>query len=466
MRNSDSSLRSIMPLILLLILALTLIAIALALLQGVLDLPPPREAGSAPTQAEETATEPPTEAAEISPTSTPSIEPTEITPTSERIPTSTRAPTLPSTPPTITDTPPPSDTPLPSSTPYPSPTQESALTRTPFPLVTPAENPAGTIVYVVRLENGSYTLNTLNMDAAGEVSSSSALTLPLSPDEPGGTIYPSADGARLAWIYPVEIDYEAYIINVNTGDIEQKITNITSFFGWHPDNRHVLIESSPASGLWLVDLQSDRDTPLDVRGAGEIISAAISPDGRRVIYTIQKDANEPEEVWMVGDDGRDARFLDWLAGGMFFSWSPDGGRILTYYTDGWALLNAQGSEPRQIAAFTTFAQCHPIAPHWSPLGNRLIIVTDEGGEPFCQGWSEAVFRGTNISVVDTNTGFAVPLSSSGNIDPAWSPDGSMLAFVSNRSGSPEIWVANADGSNPRQLTDSNLYVRFPFWRKP
>jgi len=41
-----------------------------------------------------------------------------------------------------------------------------------------------------------------------------------------------------------------------------------------------------------------------------------------------------------------------------------------------------------------------------------------------------------------------------NTAPAVSPDGSKLAMVLSRSGSPNIWVANADGTNPRQLTST------------
>jgi Tol biopolymer transport system component len=38
-------------------------------------------------------------------------------------------------------------------------------------------------------------------------------------------------------------------------------------------------------------------------------------------------------------------------------------------------------------------------------------------------------------------------------DPSWSPDGTRIAFRSERSGEPEIWVMNADGTNQRRLTD-------------
>jgi TolB protein len=40
-----------------------------------------------------------------------------------------------------------------------------------------------------------------------------------------------------------------------------------------------------------------------------------------------------------------------------------------------------------------------------------------------------------------------------NISPAWSPDGSKLAFSSSRSGDPEIYLANADGAGLKRLTN-------------
>ena len=53
-------------------------------------------------------------------------------------------------------------------------------------------------------------------------------------------------------------------------------------------------------------------------------------------------------------------------------------------------------------------------------------------------------------------------------EPAWSPDGMRLAFRSTRSGWSDIWVMDANGSSPRNLTGSdvrvgNLVAQHPAW---
>ncbi len=50
-----------------------------------------------------------------------------------------------------------------------------------------------------------------------------------------------------------------------------------------------------------------------------------------------------------------------------------------------------------------------------------------------------------------------------DLDPTWSPDGSLLAFVSDRSGSPQIYVVGVDGSGLQRLTFAGRYNTGPDW---
>ncbi len=73
----------------------------------------------------------------------------------------------------------------------------------------------------------------------------------------------------------------------------------------------------------------------------------------------------------------------------------------------------------------------------------------------------------DIWAVDATGGNARPILSGIAFDhhPVFSPDGRQFAFVSDRSGVTNLWVANSDGSNPRQLSrDTELTIySMPVW---
>ena len=59
----------------------------------------------------------------------------------------------------------------------------------------------------------------------------------------------------------------------------------------------------------------------------------------------------------------------------------------------------------------------------------------------------------------------VKVISSGNRDlaPSFSPDGTRIAFQSDRSGADEIWICNQDGTDPKRLTSFGHFTGHPQW---
>ncbi len=84
-----------------------------------------------------------------------------------------------------------------------------------------------------------------------------------------------------------------------------------------------------------------------------------------------------------------------------------------------------------------------LSPRISPDNTRLAFAS-MGRE----GWSIRMFS------LELNRMVAFPAGTAGgsNLSPAWSADGSKIAFSSARTGDPEIWVADPSGGNLRRLT--------------
>jgi TolB protein len=87
-------------------------------------------------------------------------------------------------------------------------------------------------------------------------------------------------------------------------------------------------------------------------------------------------------------------------------------------------------------------------------GGKLAVTLSMGGE------------NADVYLIDPQTGVVLErLTDHWAIDtsPTWNPDCSMIAFVSGRSGGPQIYVMRADGSQERRLTFKGRYNTAPDW---
>lgn len=93
------------------------------------------------------------------------------------------------------------------------------------------------------------------------------------------------------------------------------------------------------------------------------------------------------------------------------------------------------------------------APAWSPDGTRLAFVQgDRRGN-------------TDIVVLNLATNRVRRITDSNciNTEPTWNPKGTQIAFTSDRDGSPQVYLMEEDGSNVRRLTQEGGYNATPAW---
>ncbi|MEP7028789.1 MAG: Tol-Pal system beta propeller repeat protein TolB [Candidatus Eisenbacteria bacterium] len=111
------------------------------------------------------------------------------------------------------------------------------------------------------------------------------------------------------------------------------------------------------------------------------------------------------------------------------------------------VVDIDGFGPRPLTAFKS-----PLtSPAWTPSGQEVVFSALRGA-----AW--------NLYAVPLNGGAARQASHGGtlNIAPAVAPDGA-IAYVSNKDGNSEIYVANADGGGPRRLTVNRGIDTSPAW---
>jgi TolB protein len=227
------------------------------------------------------------------------------------------------------------------------------------------------------------------------------------------------------------------------------------------------------------------------------IAPAWAPDGGSIVYTSYR-TGYPDLILQSTKDGRapvnpargNTETHNFLP-----AWSPDGTRLAfmsnrdgnpEIYT-----INRDGSGLRRITN-------HPMAdstPTWSPTGTQLAFTSDRGGSPqvyivnadgtglvristegYCDRatWSPAPLNeiaytaraggGYEIRVFDfgTRASRAITDGIGSNESPAFAPNGRHIAFVSDRTGRPQIYTIARDGTDLRQITKLGSN-KFPNW---
>ncbi len=214
-------------------------------------------------------------------------------------------------------------------------------------------------------------------------------------------------------------------------------------------------------------------TPEDLYRFEQITDLHLSPDGKQIIYTVQRVNREDEKrytnLWMVNSEGRckPRPFTSGKQNDTHPRWSPDGKQIafLSNRHDEKDtqiyLIPTDGGEARKLTDLKGRIRTF----HWSPDGRKLLVefipysaeelrrLTDEQAKkrgvvyrhitrPFYKldGMGFLPDERTHLWIVDVSSGKAKALTT-GDYDEwnaAWAPDGAWIVFVSNRTEDPDL----------------------------
>ena len=166
-----------------------------------------------------------------------------------------------------------------------------------------------------------------------------------------------------------------------------------------------------------------------------------------------------KEIWVMDYDGANQHQITNLHSiSLTPRWSPDGSRIaFTCYAPYRGITSAQicmySMDTGKVVSFPRFPGTNST-PAWSPDGTQIIFSSSMQSNP-------------ELYVCDVNCNRPKRLTQSNgaNMSPAWNPKtGQTIAFVSDRGGSPQLYLMNSDGTGAAKIDlPEKGYVIDPSW---
>jgi TolB protein len=294
-----------------------------------------------------------------------------------------------------------------------------------------------------------------------------------------------------------------YIIDLNNGNLTQlpllpfkSRVLWPSYLSWSPDGKKIafVAKASPSIAVKMPDGKIYNDTYIfdhifivGIEGGKPIqltdgrswnVHPTWSPDGKKIAFTSSPCLDLPDTVYIFGEtfpkegaknifvmnlDGSNKTQLT-FEGGFEPSWSPNSKLIAFtreeidnrgYKRDFIYILNIEtGTQTKLVEG------CQPS---WSPDGKKIAFTELN---PIGKRIGVININGTNLVWLTTPLEVATgegEVHFLGDEQPAWSPDGNYIAFVSERNKKLDIYIMNADGSNQTRITkDSRNYFN-PTW---
>jgi dipeptidyl aminopeptidase/acylaminoacyl peptidase len=284
----------------------------------------------------------------------------------------------------------------------------------------------------------------------GTSTADAVLSLQLSPDKR----YLAIDGTRpdVEWVWI--FDTQQRKVSLQPSDAQG------NFLRWLPTgNGHTFLYRPmfpvgpvpPAkvqawhATLWQVDAATGAHKGIDLGiPAANLVDAAPSPDGSRIVYSTTAGLSLGSDTWLVDSNGSARKHLFKNKGSQainaLFSWSPNGKNIVyerlvdsatPFLNAGLWLMDAQGKQSQHL---TDTDGGHGYAPSWSPDSSKVAFIVRTNPHDV-QANVQSQSLQSAIGIVDIATKKTYRVASTQetgmqlNINPAWTTDSSHITFT-------------------------------------
>lgn len=300
-------------------------------------------------------------------------------------------------------------------------------------------------------EGGTYTVGLTVTDDDGRTGSFSTSLAVSEPTVTGSIVFVSDRSGAL----------RLYTMNVD-GSEQTRISDEPLAFSsepeWSPDGSRIVFDN----GDRIRTVRADGSDLQTLATASMVLNdPSYSPDGQYIAF------RSSSTVWLMRADGSDRTTVHSLtAPEPGLAWWADGSSI--WFSDV-ACVGLPAGQCGQLdnRLFGVSPSGGPVSyltglvgfrpdydhqqPAFSPDGQYLAFVTNLAG-------SRTIFLydGANITQLTSQSG--------SSWSPAWSPDSEKIVFVSDRDGNAEIYVMDRDGANQQRLTNDPGSDTSPDWQ--
>jgi Tol biopolymer transport system component len=375
----------------------------------------------------------------------------------------------------------------------------------------PTLSPDGKTLVYVSAESGNRDIYSQRVDGRAAIN--------LTKDAPDDDSEPafSPDGSQIA--FRSEREGGGIFVMGTTGESVRRVTDFGHNPSWSPDGKRIVvaterIELTPRgrdgiSQLWIVDVQTGAKAPLIQAHAGgpdfgrdsDAVQPSWSPHGKRIAFWGMSDALSHRDLWTIDPNAPRPKetvvrvtndpALDWNP-----VWSPDG-KFLYFGSnrDGtmnlWRIAIDEDSgkprgAPQPLSVPSTFSGHFAVSGHGeiayvAVTRSYRLLAFPFGAKAATLGEPKALLEGSLevLSFQASPDGQSIAFTTGGaqedlfvaNADGtrlrqltndaardravSWSPDGKVLFFYSNRDGAYHVWSIHADGGGLARVTNES-----------